>query len=246
MKRFAIVQHTYSEFLGLFESQLEKRDIGFDYFRPFTGQDLPGTAIHFDALFCLGGGSAMDEALAPWLQQEQRLLNLFLQAQRPVVGLGDGALLLAQVAGGEVIQSTEQTAYWTTAHATEYGRDDPVAQAVDGQRVLVMYNGAVSLPEGVNPLVVDETGNWLAIHPTPTSYGLLFRPELKPGMIEDIIMEEGRETPDNIGEILQQAREEWVATQETTDRILVALVQELDLMQERRKAPVFMMTVEDK
>ena len=55
MKQFAVVQHTYSEFLGLIENQLEKRDIGFAYFRPFVGQDLPGSAGQFDALFVLGG-----------------------------------------------------------------------------------------------------------------------------------------------------------------------------------------------
>lgn len=36
MKHFAVVQHSYSEFLGIVESQLEKRDIGFSYFRVFS------------------------------------------------------------------------------------------------------------------------------------------------------------------------------------------------------------------
>lgn len=245
MKRFAVVQHSYSEFLGLFEAQLEKRDIGFDYFRPFTGQDLPGTAIHYDALFSLGGSAPVNDAeRSPWLEQELRLISLFQKAQRPVVGLGYGGLLLAQLAGGAATSLPAQSAYWTTAYATDAGKSDKLAQAVDGQRVLVMYNGGVDLPEHLSPIVIDEQGNWLAIRPTPLSYGLLFRPELKPGMIEDIIMEEGRETPDNIGEILQQAKDAWGQSQLTTDQVLLALAQELDLMKERHKAPVIMMTVE--
>jgi hypothetical protein len=50
MKRFAAVQHSYSEFLGAIEKQLENRGIGFTYFRPFTGQSLPASALQFDAL----------------------------------------------------------------------------------------------------------------------------------------------------------------------------------------------------
>ena len=38
MQNYCVVQHTYSEFLGLIERQLEKRDIGFSYYRPFVGQ----------------------------------------------------------------------------------------------------------------------------------------------------------------------------------------------------------------
>ena len=135
------------------------------------------------------------------------------------------------------------TACWTVARATEAGRDDPLAQAVDGRRVLVMYDGAVSLPEGVTPLVVDEQGRWIAARTDPLTYALLFRPELKPGMLEDMIMEEGRPTPENIGELLAEARDEWPRMQETTDRVLVALVSALDLMRERHKAPVFSLNV---
>ncbi|MDP3715683.1 MAG: hypothetical protein Q8R21_04665, partial [Burkholderiales bacterium] len=60
-----------------------------------------------------------------------------------------------------------------------------------------------------------------------------------PGMIEDIIMEEDRSLPGDIGEVLAQARELWPESRKTTDRVIAALVSGLDLMQERRKPPVF-------
>jgi len=68
---------------------------------------------------------------------------------------------------------------------------------------------------------------------------MLFRPELKPGMVEDMIMEEGRPLPDNISEVLEETRAQWLESQRTTDRVIAALVSALDLMQERRKMPVF-------
>ena len=67
---------------------------------------------------------------------------------------------------------------------------------------------------------------------------------MKPGMIEDMIMEGGRILPENIGEVLAMARDEWEATQRTTDRVIVALVKALDLMTERYKAPMFRLVVE--
>lgn len=245
MKFHAVVQHTYSEFLGLIERQLEKRDIGFNYYRPFVGQDVPGSALQFDALFLLGGAyPTTDRRHCPWVGDELRLIDVFQKAGRPVIGIGFGALLVAERAGAVPSTDPFHTAHWTTAHITETGKGDALAEAVDGRRVLAMYNGSAALPEDVRPLAVDDAGNWLLIRPGRLTYGMLFRPELKPGIIEDMIMEAKREVPGNIDEILAAAREEWQGMQETTDRVIVALVKELDLMQERRKMPVFRLNVE--
>lgn len=246
MKQFAVVQHTYAEFLGLIENQLEKRDIGFVYFRPFVGQQLPGSAGQFDALFLLGGAHpAADREVMPWVEDELRLIGAFRQAQRPIVGFGLGAALIAEYEGAQINAEPFHRAYWATAHKTEAGQGDAVAEAADGRRVLVMTNGTTRLPEGMAPILVDDDGEWLAVRPDKLTYAMLFRPELKPGMIEDMIMEANRDTPHNIGELLSQARQEWQGMQELTDHIVVALVKELDLMTERRKAPIFRLSPAD-
>ncbi len=244
MKSYAVLQHTYSEFLGLIETQLEKRDIGFTYIRPFIDQGVPGSTQQWDGLFVLAGATRInDPEASPWAGDEQNLIRIFRKSERPVVGLGYGALLIAELDGGQVHDTPLHTAYWTTAHATQAGRDDALAQAVDGRRVFVMYNGRVDLPEGVAPILVDDAGHWLAIRPDALTYGLLFRPELKPGMIEDMIMETDRDVPDNLGELLGVAREHWGEMQTLNDQVIVALVKELDLMQERHKQPVFSVRV---
>ncbi len=244
MKTYAVVQHTYAEFLGTIEKHLEKRDIGFSYFRPFVGQDLPGNAALFDALFLLGGGRPpVGEEAYDWLDDEQRLIAAFEKADRPVVGFGLGAQLIAAVHGAELAEEPIHTGYWTTAHKTDVGAGDELAERVDGRRVLVMCNGRADLPASLQPTLVDDAGHWLAVRPRPTTYALLFRPEVKPGMIEDMIMEADRDLPDNIDQLLGETRQEWQAMQETTDQVLVALVKELNLMQERRKPPVFNLKV---
>lgn len=244
MKQFAVVQHTYSEFLGLIETQLEKRDIGFNYQRPFVGQELPGSASQFDALFLLGGKTpTADRESAPWIEDELRLIGIFQQAHRPVVGIGFGALLIAEIEGAQISAEPYHQAYWTTAHKTQAGTGDALAEAADGRRLLVMVNGAAKLPPGLEPILVDDNGKWLAIRPNKLTYGMLFRPELKPGMIEDMIMEAKRQTPSNIAELLSEARNQWQGMQQLTEQTVVALVKELDLMVERRKMPIFHLQV---
>jgi len=239
MKQFLVVQHTYSEFLGAIEKQLENRDIGFIYCRPFTGQQLPASALQYDALWLLGGAYPVnDREHCPWLDDELRLIRVFQNARRPIVGLGFGGLLVAQAAGGAAHAEPARRAYWTTARATDVGAEDPLARAVDGRKVMVMVEGGVTLPQDVEPIVVDDAGEWIAAR-RGDAYGLLFRPELKPGTIEDMIMEEGRPLPDNAGELLEEARAQWQDSQRTTDLVVAALVAALDLMRERRKMPVF-------
>ena len=245
MKNYLVVQHTYSEFLGLVESQLERRDIGFSYFRPFVGQALPGSAAQFDGLWLLGGAWPLtDEEHVPQLDEELNLIRIFQKAQRPVVGIGMGGQMVAAAAGGRPATEPMYTAKFVTARMTGAGKGDQLAEELDGRRLLVMYNGDVMLPQGLEPILEDEDGHWLAVRPDTLTYGFLFRPEMKPGMIEDIIMEAKHNPAPHIGDLLAEARMEWGQMQETTALVLKALVTALSLMQERRKMPVFNLKVQ--
>ena len=243
MKRFLAVQHSYSEFFGALEPQWEARDIAFNYVRTVAGQEVAGTPSQFDALWLLAAAWPIaDAAHCPWVDDEIRLLRAFQKAQRPVVGLGGGAHVLAAAHGSRLQVAPAHDAYFTTARGVV--ADDPVARAIDGRRVLVMVNGRAELDASLTPVATDAEGRWIAFRTPLPGYGLLFRPELKPGMLEDMVLEEDREVPDDIGALIGTAREEWTVSQETTDRVVVALVDALDLMRERRKAPVFRLSVQ--
>jgi len=242
VKRFLAVQHSFSEFFGALEPQWEARDIGFAYVRPVAGQDVAGTPSQFDALWLLGAAHPVaDRDRCPWVDDEIRLVRAFERARRPVVGLGDGALVLAAAHGATLHADPEHDARMARARALV--ADDPVAQAADGRNLLVMAHGRAGLPEGpesdLRPIVADEDGRWIAFRAGQLSYGLLFRPELKPGMLEDMVMEDGRSVPDDIGGLIETVRQQWDELQETSARVVAALVSALGLMDERRKMPVF-------
>ncbi len=245
MRRFAVVQHTYSDFLGLVETQLERRDIGFTYIRPFLDDPLPGGPMRYDGLFLLGGAAPVDDAgRCPWAEAELRLIGAFRKAELPVVGFGFGALMIAWEAGGTPRREPAHRCGFVRARATPTGAEDPVARAADGREVLLLHHGDVALPEGLGPVLEDTEGRWLAIRPDARTCGLLFRPELKPGMLEDILMEAGHDPCPELPEVLGEARARWDGMQATTDAVVAALVTALGLMRERRKHPVFSLKVE--
>jgi len=238
VKRFLAVQHSFAEFFGALEAQWEARGIGFKYVRPVTGDDVAGTPSQFDALWLLGAAcAAADREHCPWLDDELRLVRAFAKSKRPVVGLGFGAHVLAAAYGATLSAQPAHDARFALAHALV--ADDPLARAIDGRRVLVMANGSAELGAGLEPVAADDDGRWLAFRTPELGYGLLFRPELKPGMLEDMVMEDERPLPEDIGALIEAAREAWPAMQDTTDRVVAALVGALGLMDERAKAPVF-------
>ncbi len=72
MKRFLVVQRSYSDFPGGVETQLESRDIGFNYLRPFAGQASPASSSR--ACMPTGKGFSAPRAL-PWRRWSRRSIS---------------------------------------------------------------------------------------------------------------------------------------------------------------------------
>lgn len=237
MKRLLVIQHTFAEFLGALEPEMEARGIGFSYLRTVGGDDVAGTPARFDGLWLLGAAYPVaDREHCPWLEDELRLVRAFQRAKLPVVGLGEGAHVLAAANGGALSLEPRFDARLATVRALDAG--DPLAAALEGRRVLVMAGGSASLPEGAKAVASDESGQTLAFRTSSGGYGLQFRPELKPGMLEDMVMEEDRPLPENMGGLLEAVRAEWPALEASSARAVAALVAAQGLMDERRRRPV--------
>jgi GMP synthase (glutamine-hydrolysing) len=237
MKRLLVVQHSFAEFLGALEPEFEAREIAFTYVRTIAGDDVAGTPARFDGLWLLGSAwPVADAARCPWLEDEKRLVRAFQAARLPIVGIGEGAHVLAAANGAQVCAGEPQAGF-VQAHAL--APDDPVARAIDGCSVLVMASGSASLPEGAHAVAEDASGRKLAFRTQAGGYGLLFRPDLKPGMLEDMVMEEDRPLPENMAALLEAARDAWPGMREITSRVCAALVAAQGLMDERRRPPVF-------
>ncbi|HEX6265473.1 MAG TPA: gamma-glutamyl-gamma-aminobutyrate hydrolase family protein, partial [Burkholderiales bacterium] len=98
-----VVQHDSAEYLGLIEDHLEGRGVRFRYCRPFAGKTpLPRADALGEGLILLGGGpwGSAGTRDVPTLKEEIALAKAALSSDKPVVGIGLGAQILAIAAGG--------------------------------------------------------------------------------------------------------------------------------------------------
>jgi GMP synthase (glutamine-hydrolysing) len=91
---------------------------------------------------------------------------------------------------------------------------------MDGRPLPVTYDGDVELPGALDPILVDKQGHRTAVRPDPLTCGLLSRPGMTPGMLEDVIMEAKHNPPSHIGELPADARMGWPRMQETAVLVL--------------------------
>lgn len=231
MKHLTVVQHTQSEFLGLLEDHFEGRQIRFGYHRPFTSDgELPHPDIVGDGLVLLGGGpwgTATDGHIIPTLDEEITLARTCLMLQKPIIGIGLGAQILAIAADGSAEQSP---LVFTT---TDMIRTDP--EALNGYlpetapNIVYMRDRPVP-PTYARILAVDEAGAPALFQIGENAFGFTGHPGVKPAMIEDLIME-FIEAPDDPGPGLEALRAGKTRVEDALVPIMTGLVQLTKLMQ---------------
>jgi len=103
-----------------------------------------------DCLVVLGGPmSAWDDQRYPWLTVEKRLLERFLAAGRPVLGVCLGAQLLAEVLGARVYTGPHREIGWHAVRGTRESRDHPLGRLFPERFETFLWHGdTFDLPDG--------------------------------------------------------------------------------------------------
>lgn len=208
MKALAVIQHTSAEYLGLIEDHLEGRTTRFQYFRPFTSDGkLPDEKTLGDGLVLLGAGPWGSAGVndVPSLLAEIEITKHALAQQIPVVGFGFGAHVLALASGGQV---TSAPLRMTVDFATRVDTDAIGTNALGGlipQRfpVATYLRDRLQLPADAKVLATfgdDDPAIWQV---GQNNFGFVGHPGLKPGMVEDLIMEFD-DAPDGVAEQLPE------------------------------------------
>ena len=230
MKTLAVIQHTSAEFLGMIEDHLEGRRIRFRYYRPFTaGGRLPTAEQCTDGLILLGGGpwgAVAGPRQLPRFEEEVALAQQVLAADRPVIGIGLGALVLCRAVGGDV--ATAPLGFEVlTAHRSAA---DALAGFLPEQYPIVRYGcDEAVLPEHARVLARDARGVAALFQVGKRAFGFAAHPGIKSAMIEDLIMEFS-EAPAEPGPGLLLLRSQQAALEEALRFIMTGLVQCTDLM----------------
>lgn len=229
MKYISVVQHTQSEYLGLMEDHLEGRRIRFGYARPFTsGGALPDPDVLGDGLMLLGGGpwGSAGGRDVPTLQPEITLARTCLMLEKPVIGIGLGAQILALAADGG---SEPAPLTFTVSEARR-----TVPEALNGflpeRYPLVLYMRDRPLPpDYARILAEDADGRPALFQIGANAFGFAGHPGIKLAMAEDLIMEFD-EAPDDPAPALEALRTAKTDIEDALVRIMTGLVQLTGLM----------------
>lgn len=224
MKHVSVIQHTQSEWLGHIEDHLEGRGIRFGYSRPFaSGGRIPSFATLGDGLIMVGGGgwgSASEGHLLPTLDLEVRLARACLMTDKPVIGIGLGAQILAIAADGKS-EPAPLTFTVGTAHRTDPG-------ALDGllpehfPNVVYMRDRPLP-PAYAKVIAVDDDGRPAIFQIGEKAFGFSGHPGIRRAMIEDLMME-SNDTPPNTAEGLQKLLGLGAAIEDALVPMMAAIV----------------------
>ena len=190
MKYVSVLQHTQSEWLGHLEDHLEGRGIRFGYARPFvSGGTLPHPNVLGDGLIILGGGpwgTATEGHKLPTLEAEIRLARTCLMLEKPVVGIGIGAQILA-IAGDGRSEAAPLTFSVGLARRID---TDALNGFLPNRFPSVVYMRDRPVPPAyAHMLAIDETGHPALFQIGRNAFGFAGHPGVRSAMIEDLLME---------------------------------------------------------
>ena len=190
MKYLSVVQHTQSEWLGHLEDHLEGRGIRVGYARPFTaGGKLPDPNVLGDGLIMLGGGpwgTATEGRKLPTLEAEIRLARTCLMLEKPVVGIGVGAQILAIAGDGR----SEAAPLIFTVGVARRVQDGALNGFLPERFPNIVYMRDRPLPPAyADVLAVDENGDPALFQIGRNAFGFVGHPGVRRAMIEDLLME---------------------------------------------------------
>lgn len=204
MKHVSVVQHTQSEWLGHIEDHLEGRGIRFSYFRPFTaGGRLPDVNIIGDGLVLVGGGpwgAATANCRLPTLDAEVRLARACLMLDKPVVGIGLGAQILAIAAEGRAEPAPLELHVGEARRLKKTALGGFLPETFPN---IVYMRDRPLPPDYAEILAADEAGGPALFQVGPHAFGFSGHPGVRRAMIEDLMMEFD-EAPDGAGQNLER------------------------------------------
>jgi GMP synthase-like glutamine amidotransferase len=219
-----IIQHDSAEYLGLIEDHLEGRGVRFRYCRPFAGKTpLPRADAIGEGLIFLGGGpwGSAGTRDVPTLSQEILLAKACLEMQKPVVGIGLGAQILAIAAGGR----SEQTPLEFSVLKARRVDAGALNGYLPEEYPLAIYMRDWPIPPAdATVLARDRKGRAVLWQLGERALGFAGHPGIKVAMVEDLIME-FEEGPENVEAGLAQLRAVQRSIEDALVPIMTGLVQ---------------------
>lgn len=184
MKTCVAIRHVAFEDLDLLEGVLDAKGFAIRYVEAPTDDLSALDPLAADLMVVLGGPlGAYDEGLFPFLNDEFKLVERRLQADRPLLGLCLGAQIMARVLGARVYPNPNgKELGWSALSLTPEGENTALAGLGDAA-VLHWHGDTFDLPHGAErlastPVTANQAFAWgqralgLQFHAEVTARGL--------------------------------------------------------------------------
>ena len=154
MKTALAIRHVDFEDLGSFAAVLVGRGFAVSYVDAATADFGQLDANAADLVVVLGGPiGAYEEESYPFINDELRLLEARLAAERPTLGICLGAQLMARALGARVYPGPAKEIGWSPLVLTEAGRASPLRHLAAEQTSMLHWHGdTFDLPAGATLL----------------------------------------------------------------------------------------------
>jgi GMP synthase-like glutamine amidotransferase len=142
-----IIEHVEGEGAGLLTAPLGEIEVCRAWREPVA------EAPRHEALIVMGGPhSAWDDEVQP----QVRLIQAFVAAGRPVLGVCLGAQLLARALGGRNFRGPAPEKGVLPISLTDAGHQDPLLGHLDGVEVVEYHSDSFDLPPGATLLASSQ------------------------------------------------------------------------------------------
>jgi GMP synthase-like glutamine amidotransferase len=183
-----VLQHVPFEGPGTIQNWALNNDCTISKTTFFENPTLPDPGEP-DILIVMGGPMGVyDEDEHPWLSQEKKFIDHYLETGNPVLGICLGAQLLADAIGGNVYPADQNEIGWFPVKKTDAGkRSNLIGDWPERQTVLHWHGDTFSLPDDARTLLKSKAcENQLFIHRN-NLVGLQFHLEMTKIGIDELL-----------------------------------------------------------
>lgn len=186
MSAVLVIKNDAKEGAGQLGSLLDAR--GFDQ-KILPGWEVDYGSIRpmdYSGLVVLGGAQgAYETDIYPYLSDEIRLIQSFVDAGRPVIGLCLGAQLLATALGGEVRQNVNKELGWHDIQLNDGGLADPLMEGHPKRASAFHFHGDYfTTPPGCVNLASSDITHCQLFRFKENVYGFQYHVEVDQPLIE--------------------------------------------------------------
>ena len=218
---------------GSFEDELKRREIPLEYRKVYEGAaNLPAVdqAKNFSGIIVLGGPLKLKvehPEKVPWLQKEISFLRACLEEHLPILGVGQGANLLAQAQGAWVAAAPEKEIGWIRAEIyPDYSRNSVIYGELEEKKfpAFCWYDTFNGFPPQGYWYVTSPNCRYLSSGIHGNCYLFNFHPEVTEALIATWVKEYAADLPskESGAQILEQSKEHLPFTLQLSRRIIHA------------------------